>query len=134
MVPKNKKTNHLVIVGAILVKMKNFIAENAFFQGYFTKVFFDPTKRNRLSYFQNGYFFKILWWFHEPHNRVKCRSKNKSVFLDFHEWKICNTFVTFVSNKSLWEDMGHRQFIPFFSIAYIFIWNSFLFKTQKYIY
>ena len=53
MVPKNKKS-HLVIVGAILVKMKNFIAENAFFQGYFSK-------GNQLLHFQNGNFFKILW-------------------------------------------------------------------------
>ena len=60
MVPKNKKTNHLVIVGAILVKMKNFIAENAFFQGYFNKVGFDTSEENQLAFFQNGYFLKIL--------------------------------------------------------------------------
>ena len=27
----------------------------------------------KLSYFQNGYFAKILWGFHETHNQVKCR-------------------------------------------------------------
>jgi hypothetical protein len=51
----------ITIRGAILVKIKIFNAENASFQGYFTEVFFDPTKGNWLSYFQNGYFFKILW-------------------------------------------------------------------------
>ena len=51
----------ITIREAILVKMKNFIAENASFQGYFTEVCFDTSKGNQLSYFQNGNFFKILW-------------------------------------------------------------------------
>ena len=46
--------------------MKIFITENTSFQGYFNEVCFDITEGNQLSYFQNGYFFKILWWFHEP--------------------------------------------------------------------
>ena len=55
--------------GAILVKI-NFC--HAWFQGYFTEVGFDTSEENQLSYFQNGCFFKILWWFHEPYNCVKC--------------------------------------------------------------
>ena len=35
--------------------------ENALFQGDFTEVGFDTSEGNQLSYFQNGYFFKILW-------------------------------------------------------------------------
>ena len=50
----------ITIRGAILVKKKNFIVENASFQGYLTEVCFDTYKGKQLSYFQNGYFFKIL--------------------------------------------------------------------------
>ena len=35
------------------------------------EVSFDTSEENQLSYVQNGYFFKILWWCHEPHNQVK---------------------------------------------------------------
>ena len=51
----------ITIRRSILVKIKIFIAENASFQGYFTEVFFDPTKGNWLSYFENGNFFKKIW-------------------------------------------------------------------------
>ena len=34
--------------------------ENASFQGYFAEVSFDTAEGNQLSYFQNGYFDKIL--------------------------------------------------------------------------
>jgi len=34
--------------------------ENALFQGYFAEVSFGTSKGNQLSYFQNGYFSKIL--------------------------------------------------------------------------
>ena len=40
---------------------------------YFTEVCFYTSEGNQLSYFQNGYCFKILWWFHEAHNWVKCQ-------------------------------------------------------------
>ena len=45
---------------AILVKIENFMLENASFQGYFTEVSFDISEENQLSFFQNDYFFKIL--------------------------------------------------------------------------
>ena len=75
MVPKNNQkiikmqqrlflVGTITIRGAILVEIKNFISENAYFQGYFTEVSFYTSEGNQLSYFQNGYFFKILWWFH----------------------------------------------------------------------
>ena len=35
------------------------------------EVSFDTSEENQLSYVQNGYFFKILWGCHEPHNQVK---------------------------------------------------------------
>ena len=57
----------------MLVKIRKFIPENASFQGYFTEVSFDNSEENLLSFFQNDYFFKILWRFHEAHNQVKCR-------------------------------------------------------------
>ena len=57
--------------GAILVKIKNVMPVNASFQGYFTKVSFDSPEGYQPSYFQNSYFFKILWGFYETHNQVK---------------------------------------------------------------
>ena len=74
----------ITIRGEILVKIKNVISENASFQGYFTEVNFYISEGNQLSYFQNGYFFKILWWFHEAHNWVKCWWKNEIFFSIFH--------------------------------------------------
>ena len=50
-----------------------FMPENASFLGYFTEVIFDTSVENQLPYLQNDYFSKNLWWFHEPHNQVKCR-------------------------------------------------------------
>jgi hypothetical protein len=50
----------ITIRGAILVKIKNVMPENASFQGYFTEVSSDTSEGNQLSYFQNSYFFKIL--------------------------------------------------------------------------
>ena len=44
--------------------------ENASFQGYFTKVSFDTSEENQLSFLQNGYFLS-LWSFHEPMWQVK---------------------------------------------------------------
>ena len=38
---------------------------------FFTEVSFDISEENQLSYFQNGYVFKILCKFHEPNNRLK---------------------------------------------------------------
>ena len=40
---------------------------------FLAEVSFDTLEENQLSYFQNGYFFKILWGCHEPYNQVKCR-------------------------------------------------------------
>ena len=54
----SEKNNHL---GTMLVKKKKIMPENALFQGYFTEVSFDTSEGNQLSYFQNGYFFKIIW-------------------------------------------------------------------------
>jgi hypothetical protein len=39
------------IRGAILVKIENFLLENASFQGYFTEVSFDTSEENQLSFF-----------------------------------------------------------------------------------
>ena len=50
--------------------------ENASFQGYFPDMSFDTSEENQLSFLRNNYFFKSLWSFHEPHNKVKCRQKN----------------------------------------------------------
>ena len=39
---------------------------------FLTEVSFDISEENHLSYFQNGYFFKLFWECHEPYNQVKC--------------------------------------------------------------
>ena len=91
--------------GTITIQTTFFTFMNQYFNDkssiFLTEVNFDTLEGNQLSYFQNGLFFKILWWFHEAHNWVKCRWKNTSIFSTFHGWKIDKTFVTFISNKSL---------------------------------
>ena len=42
--------------------------ENALFQGCFAEASFATYEENQLSYFQNGYFFKILWGSHDIYN------------------------------------------------------------------
>ena len=46
---------------------------------FLTEVNFETTEENQLSYFQNGYFFKILWWSHQPHNKGICRWRNEII-------------------------------------------------------
>jgi len=58
MIAKNNQVRTITIRGAILVKVENFMPENASFQGYFTEVSFDTTEENQLSFFQNVYFFQ----------------------------------------------------------------------------
>ena len=52
-VPKNNQNIHLVrtitIKGVILVKIENFMPENASFQGYFTEVCFDTSEQNLVA-------------------------------------------------------------------------------------
>ena len=50
--------------------------ENASFWDYFAEVSFDNSEENQLSCFQNGYFFKILFCFHEAYDQVKKNKKN----------------------------------------------------------
>ena len=64
------------------MKIKNVMLENASFQGYFTEVSFEILEGNQLLYFENRYFFKILWSFHETQNQVRYRQKIRS-FLNF---------------------------------------------------
>ena len=45
---------------------------------------FDNSEEKQLSYFQNGYFFKILWGCHEPYDQVKCRQENELNFWSFY--------------------------------------------------
>ena len=68
---------------------------------HFTKVGFDTSEENLLSCFQNGYFFKILWWCHEPFNQVKCRWKNENDFWTFYQQKNWFKFVSFLTDQSL---------------------------------
>ena len=50
----------ITIRGAILIKIRKFIPENGLFQGYFTKISFDTSEENKLSFFQNYYFSKFF--------------------------------------------------------------------------
>jgi hypothetical protein len=47
--------------------------ENASFQGKFAEVSFEILEVNQLLWFQNGYFYKKNWDFHETHDQVKYR-------------------------------------------------------------
>ena len=70
----------IIIKEAIFVKMKKIIAENASIQGYFTEVCFATSKGNQLSYFQNGYFFKMLWWLMIfPLHQLKPKTKTQKL-------------------------------------------------------
>ena len=40
---------------------------------FLTEVSFNTPEENQLSYFQSGYFLKIVWRCHEPYNQLKCR-------------------------------------------------------------
>ena len=68
---------------------------------FLTEVSFETSEENHLSYFQKGYFFKILWWFHQPHNQVKCRQKNKIFSEVFTKWTIVLKTMTFLAGQSL---------------------------------
>ena len=62
---------------------------------------FDTSEENQLSHFQNGYFFKTLWSFHEPQNQVKCGLENKMHFLKFNQFKMMKQIVSFKSKWSI---------------------------------
>ena len=47
---------------------------------FLTEVSFDSSEGKQLSYFQNGYFFKILWWCHELIIRSDAGKKIKAIF------------------------------------------------------
>ena len=65
---------------------------------FLTEVSFDTAEENQLSYFQNGYFLKILWLLHEPYSRVKCCFCFQLNFLLIKFW--INIFF-FVSDQSI---------------------------------
>ena len=74
---------------------------------HFTEVTFDTSEENQLSHFQNGYFFKILWGYHEPYNHVKCRWRNE-IFSE------CFTI----------KNHGH-SFVSFYGIQSLDLWSCF---------
>ena len=53
---------------------------------------FDTSEGNQLSYFQNCYFYKIIWLFHDLNNQVKKLISFLS-FSDTNEFFV-DTFVT----------------------------------------
>ena len=92
-------------LGTITYPKDNFCFHESIFQCklslFLTEVSFEASEENQLSYFQKGYFFKILWWFHQPHNQVKCRQKNKMFSEVFTKWTIVLKIVTFLTGQSL---------------------------------
>ena len=107
----------ITIRGAILVEIKKNHCWKCIFSGVFHRSVFWHLKRKPAVIFSRYLFFKILWWFHEAHSWVKCRWKNKSIFPTFHWWKIDNTFVTFISNKSLCSNLQNLMYM-----VYIRLW------------
>ena len=76
---------------------------------FLTEVSLETSEENQLSYFQNGYFFKILWWSHEPHNKGICRWKNEIISECFTINNHGFSFVSFSTDQTLVNK------IPFFS-------------------
>ena len=74
----------------ILVKNFFFLAWKCIISGLFCRSEFLQLLENQLSYFQNYYFFKILWSFHGPYNQRKCRWKKQKWFLNFLLIKFLN--------------------------------------------
>ena len=68
---------------------------------FLTEVSFETSEENQLSYFQNGYFFKILWWSHEPHNKGICRWKNEIISECFTINNHGFSFVSFSTDQTL---------------------------------
>ena len=68
---------------------------------FLTKVSFETSEENPLSYFQNGYFFKILWWSHAPRNKGICRWKNKIISEYFAINNHGFSFVSFFIDQTL---------------------------------
>ena len=83
--------------------------ENASFQGLFAEVSFDTSYGNQLSYFQNGYSSKTLWWFHDSHNQVKYRWKINLFPELFINKMFGDTFVWFVSDRSLTINYSEKE-------------------------
>ena len=68
----------LIIIWDYDIQKKTFFASmnqylNDKLSLFLTEVSLDPSEENQLSYFQNGYFFKILWRCYVPYNQVKWR-------------------------------------------------------------
>ena len=79
-----------------LVKNSFFHAWKCIISGLFCRSVFWHLLENQLSHLDNGYFFKILWSFHEIQNQVKCRLENKIFFeLSTNEF-FGLTFVSFL--------------------------------------
>ena len=92
------------------------ITENASFYEQLAEVDFDASEENQLLYFQNAYFFIILWGCHEPYNQVKCRWRNEIISECF---TIKNHGFTFVSFSS-----PHSLYILFVCVPFVNLFNG----------
>ena len=68
---------------------------------FLTEVSFETSEENQLSYFQNGYFFKIVWWSHQPHNKGICKWKDKIISEPFTNNNHGFSFVSFSTDQTL---------------------------------
>ena len=79
--------DNLIIFGDHDIYKTIFASMNQYFNDklslFLTEVSFDISVENQQSYFENGHFFKMLWWCHEPYNQVKFRLKNENDFWTF---------------------------------------------------
>ena len=76
---------------------------------FLTEVSFETSEENQLSYFQNGYFFKILWWSHEPHYKGICRWRNEIISECFTINNHGFYFVSFSTNQTLGNQFINNQ-------------------------
>ena len=108
----------------ITYPINNFCLKESIFQWQIRlisyEVGFDTSEGNHLSYFQNGYFFKIIWRSNEPHIQGICRWRNKT----FSEcFSIKSQRYTFVSFYGIWSLLQGN--------INIFEWNDNSLKTAK---
>ena len=68
---------------------------------FLTEVSFETSEENQLSYFQNGYFFKIVWWSHQPHDKGIRKWKNKIISECFTINNHGFSFVSFSTDRTL---------------------------------
>ena len=111
-------------LGTITYPKTTFASMSPYFNAklslFLTEVSFETSEGNQLSYFQNSYFFKILWWSHEPHNKRICRWENEIISECFTINNQGFSFVSFSIDQTLVYSVHNSFFRQYTTIYYHF--------------